>query len=61
VFPENVAQSAGGQPATFLFLSTFMHNSYKMTFIQDLLKPGGGIALIPFIRGTIATLLVLVM
>lgn len=32
-----------------------------MTFIQDLLKPGGGIALIPFIRGTIATLLVLVM
>ncbi|KAK1738298.1 hypothetical protein QTG54_010967 [Skeletonema marinoi] len=31
-----------------------------MTFIQDLLKPGGGIALIPFIRGTIATLLVLV-
>eukprot|EP00986_Skeletonema_menzelii_P006233 scaffold2349_cov140-Skeletonema_menzelii.AAC.3 len=32
-----------------------------MTFIQDLLKPGGGVALIPFIRGTIATLLVLVM
>lgn len=32
-----------------------------MTFMQDLLKPGGGIALIPFIRGTIATLLVLVM
>lgn len=38
-----------------------IHTSSKMTFIQDLLKPGGGIALIPFIRGTIATLLVLVM
>ena len=32
-----------------------------MSFIQDLLKPGGGIALIPFIRGTIVLLLLMVM
>ena len=32
-----------------------------MSFIQDLLKPGGGIALIPFIRATIVLLLLMVM
>jgi len=32
-----------------------------MSFIQDLLKPGGGIALIPFIRATIVLLLIMVM
>lgn len=31
-----------------------------MSFIQDLLKPGGGIALIPFIRATIVLLLLMV-
>lgn len=31
-----------------------------MSFIQDLLKPGGGIALIPFIRMTILMLLLMV-
>mmetsp|Transcript_6470 Transcript_6470/g.9705 ORF Transcript_6470/g.9705 Transcript_6470/m.9705 type:complete len:91 (-) Transcript_6470:251-523(-) len=31
-----------------------------MSLIQDLLKPGGGIALIPFIRMTILLLLVMV-
>mmetsp|Transcript_7917 Transcript_7917/g.17179 ORF Transcript_7917/g.17179 Transcript_7917/m.17179 type:complete len:91 (-) Transcript_7917:328-600(-) len=31
-----------------------------MSFVQDLLKPGGGIALIPFIRGTIWMLLLMV-
>eukprot|EP01082_Thalassiosira_pseudonana_P002287 g2050.t1 g2050 contig11:612374-613105(-) len=30
------------------------------SFISELLKPGGGIALIPFIRMTIATLLLMV-
>ncbi|KAL3782249.1 hypothetical protein HJC23_000312 [Cyclotella cryptica] len=30
------------------------------SFISELLKPGGGIALIPFIRMTIATLLIMV-
>lgn len=32
-----------------------------MSFIQDLLKPGGGIALIPFIKMTILALLLMVM
>lgn len=31
-----------------------------MSFVSDLLKPGGGIALIPFIRGTILLLLMMV-
>eukprot|EP00571_Detonula_confervacea_P000403 CAMPEP_0172314672 /NCGR_PEP_ID=MMETSP1058-20130122/23096_1 /TAXON_ID=83371 /ORGANISM="Detonula confervacea, Strain CCMP 353" /LENGTH=97 /DNA_ID=CAMNT_0013028601 /DNA_START=77 /DNA_END=370 /DNA_ORIENTATION=- len=31
-----------------------------MSFIQDLLKPGGGVALIPFIRMTIMLLLLMV-
>mmetsp|Transcript_29012 Transcript_29012/g.61576 ORF Transcript_29012/g.61576 Transcript_29012/m.61576 type:complete len:93 (-) Transcript_29012:248-526(-) len=31
-----------------------------MSVIQDMLKPGGGIALIPFIRMTILTLLLMV-
>ncbi|KAL3763271.1 hypothetical protein ACHAWU_008974 [Discostella pseudostelligera] len=31
-----------------------------MSFVQDLLKPGGGIALIPFIRATIVVLLLMV-
>lgn len=32
-----------------------------MSVIQELLKPGGGIALIPFIRSTIMLLMVIVM
>ena len=33
----------------------------SMSIIQELLKPGGGIALIPFIRATIMLLMVIVM
>ena len=32
-----------------------------MSFVQELLKPGGGIALIPYIRATIFVLLLMVM
>ncbi|KAL3808884.1 hypothetical protein ACHAXA_005095, partial [Cyclostephanos tholiformis] len=31
-----------------------------MSFVQELLKPGGGIALIPYIRATIVALLLMV-
>ncbi|KAL3765285.1 hypothetical protein ACHAW5_005695 [Stephanodiscus triporus] len=31
-----------------------------MSFVQELLKPGGGIALIPYIRATITVLLLMV-
>eukprot|EP00970_Alexandrium_tamarense_P006204 scaffold1052_cov198-Alexandrium_tamarense.AAC.22 len=56
------------RPLPHLFL-TFrpppqpVHNHSTTTmssFISELLKPGGGIALIPFIRMTIATLLLMV-
>jgi hypothetical protein len=32
-----------------------------MSFVQELLKPGGGIALIPYIRATIIVLMLMVM
>ena len=62
------ASDAHGRPRSYyctlpphLTASYIPPTPYTMSFVQDLLKPGGGIALIPFIRATIVVLLLMVM